>query len=144
MIRHFLRLLTTPCHLMLYNKVSVFSMRPLFSESVFNFIKFSTAVTRYFRATKEADPQPEWKLFCPPHTDLCPALSSLLPSSQYFYWGRLIYSSGAHGRKTITISRHSWTKTNSFHTAVAGNQTVLHALLICNYLSPLPFLFFHS
>lgn len=41
----------------------------------------------------------------------------------------------------IAISRHSWTKTNSFHTVVAGNQTVLHALLICNHPPPLPFSF---
>lgn len=36
----------------------------------------------------------------------------------------------------VTVRGHSWTKTNSFHTAVAGNQVVLHALLICNHPSP--------
>lgn len=51
--------------------------------------------------------------------------------------------SGTHGGKLMTtISRHSWTETNSFHTAVACNQMVLCALLICN--CPPTFIFFYS
>lgn len=51
--------------------------------------------------------------------------------------------SGTHGGKLMTtISWHSWTETNSFHTALACNQMVLCALLICN--CPPLFIFFYS
>jgi hypothetical protein len=102
-----------------------FFFRVLLVLRTFSKFDSQSASALSFRTTKQADYDlDEYVPVCLLHRALTGLSSpSPLPPLQTSLAGA--NSSGTHGGNLmITISRHSWTKTNSFHTAVAGNQTV--------------------